>query len=65
MVVIKSFITEVFYDHFKPIFTYLNEGEKVCECYSRLKLMVEAHLHVGFSQLVLLDMLQLNHSINI
>ena len=65
MVVIKSFITEVFYDNFKPIFVYLNEGEKVCKCYSSLKLMVKAHLDAGFFTIFLLDMLHLNHSIDI
>ena len=27
---------------------YLNEGDKVRECYSCLKMIVQAHLHVGF-----------------
>ena len=26
----------------------MNKGDKVCECYSCLKMIVQAHLHVGF-----------------
>ena len=37
-----------FYDCFKLIYAYLNEGNKVCECYSCLKMVIQAHLHVGF-----------------
>ena len=33
---------------FKLIYVYLNEGDKFCECYSCLKLMIQAHLHVRF-----------------
>ena len=25
-----------------------NEGDKVYECYRRLKMVIQAHLHVGF-----------------
>ena len=31
------------------LYAYLNEGEKVRKCYSYLKVMIQAHLHVGFS----------------
>lgn len=48
MVAIKSFLTEVLRDHFKVLYVYLNEGDKVGECYSRVKLMIETNLHVGF-----------------
>ena len=30
------------------LYTYLNKGDKVCECYSCLKMIVQADLHVGF-----------------
>ena len=33
---------------FRIIYAYLNEGDKVCECYSCLKMMIQAHLYVGF-----------------
>ena len=29
--------------------TYLNEGDKVCVCYSCLKMVKQAHLYVGFA----------------
>ena len=48
MILIISFLTGVLYDCFKLIYAYLNEGDKVRECYSCLKLIVQAHLHVGF-----------------
>ena len=48
MIFIKSFSTGVLYDCLKLIHLYLNEGDKVRECYSCLKMMVQAHLHVGF-----------------
>ena len=35
-------------DCFKLKYAYLNEGDKVCVCYSCLKLVKQAHLHVGF-----------------
>ena len=34
----------------KLIYEYLNEGDKVRECNSCLKLMIQAHLDVGFPQ---------------
>ena len=48
MILIKSFLTEVSYDRFKLIYAYLNEGEKIRECYSCLKMIIQAHLHVPF-----------------
>ena len=48
MILIKSFLTGVLYDCFKLIYAYLNEGHKIREYYSCLKLIVQAHLHVGF-----------------
>ena len=41
---------EVLCDCFKLICIYLNEGDKVDKCNSCLKMMMQAHLHVGFSQ---------------
>ena len=38
----------ILYDCFKLIYAYLNEGDKVCECYSCLKMMIQSQLHVGF-----------------
>ena len=48
MILIKSFLTEVLYDCFKLIYVYLNEEDKVRECYNCLEMLVQAHLHVGF-----------------
>ena len=48
MILIKSFLTGVAYDCFKIIHQYLNEGDKVLECYSCLKMMVQAYLQVCF-----------------
>ena len=48
MILMKSFLTEVLYDRLKLIYTYLNEENKVRECYSCLKMIIQAHLHVGF-----------------
>ena len=48
MILIKSFLTGVFHDCFKLRYAYLTEGDKVCEYYSCLKSIVQAHLHVGF-----------------
>ena len=36
------------YDCFKLIYAYLNEGDKICVCYSCLKMVIQARLHVGF-----------------
>ena len=47
IILIKSFLTEVLYDCFKLVFAYLNEGGQVCEFYSCLKMVIQAHLHVG------------------
>ena len=48
MILIKSLLTEVFYEYFKLKYVHLNEGDKVCKCDSCLKLMIQAHLHVDF-----------------
>ena len=48
MALIKTFLTGVLNDCFKHIYAYLNEEVKVCECYSCLKMMIQAHLYVGF-----------------
>ena len=45
---IKSFITRVLHDCFKLTYAYLNERDKVHECYSCLKMMIQAYLHVDF-----------------
>ena len=44
MILIKSFLTGNLYDCFKLIQTYLNEKDKVRECYSSLKLTIQAHI---------------------
>ena len=48
MIFIKSFLTGVLHDCFKLMYAYLNEGDKVRKCYSCLKMIIQAHLHVGF-----------------
>ena len=48
MIFIKSFLAEVSYDCVKLISVYVNEGDKVCECYSCLKMMIQVSLHVCF-----------------
>ena len=48
MILIKSFKTGVLHDCSKLIYAYLNEGNKIHECYSCLKMMMQAHLHVSF-----------------
>ena len=47
-IIIKSFLTGVLDDCFKLIYAYINEEDNVCECYGCLKMMIQAHLHVGF-----------------
>ena len=48
MILIKPFLTSVLYDCFKLVYAYLTEGDKVRKCYSCLKMMMQAYLHVGF-----------------
>ena len=48
MMLIKSFLTRFLYDCFKLIYEYLNEGDKVDECYCSLRMMMQAHLHLAF-----------------
>ena len=45
---IKSLLTRVLHDCFKLTYVYLNERDKVHECYSCLKMMIQTHLHVAF-----------------
>ena len=54
MILIKSFLTRVLYDCFKLIYDYLNEGDKVRECYSCLKIVIQAQLHVRFSTIFII-----------
>ena len=42
----SSFLIGVLYDYFELIYVYLDEGDRVRECYHCL--MIQAHLHVGF-----------------
>ena len=65
MILIKSFLTGVLYDWFKLIYRYLNEGNKVRECFNCLKMMIQVHLHVGFITYLSLNMYHLNKSIYI
>ena len=55
MILIKSFLKGVLHDCFKLIYAYLNEGDKVRECYSCLTMMIQAHLHVGFFMIFFID----------
>ena len=48
MILIKPFITGVLYDYFKLICAHINEGDKIRECYSCVKMIVQAHLNVDF-----------------
>ena len=41
-ILIKSFLKGVLYDCFKVIYAYLNAEDKVCECYSCLKMVIQA-----------------------
>ena len=45
---IKSVFTGVLCNSFKIVYAYLNDEDKVRECYSCLKMMIKTHLHVGF-----------------
>ena len=47
MVLVKSFIAGALHDRFKLIHLYLNKGDKIRECYSSFKVMIQAHLHIG------------------
>ena len=48
MIPVKSFLTGALYDSFKLIYAYLSEGDKVHECCSCFKMMMQSHLHVCF-----------------
>ena len=63
MILIKLFLTGALYNCFKLIYAYLNKGDKVSECYSCLKMMIQAYLHV--SQYLSLNVHHLNDSIYI
>ena len=43
MVLVKSFLTEALYDCFKLIYVDLDKGDKICDYYSCLKLMIKVH----------------------
>ena len=45
------------------MYVYLNEVDKVCECYRCLKKVIKAHLPVGFSKHFSLNVNHLNDSI--
>ena len=40
MILIKSLLTGVLHDRFKLIYAYLNEEDKIHECYSCLKMKI-------------------------
>ena len=63
MILIKSFTKGTLYDHFNLIYMYLSEGDKIRECYSYLKLMIQARCF--FSQNILLNKFPLYDSIDI
>ena len=48
MILVKSFLTRVSYDCFKVMYAYLNEGDKVRECYRYLKMIVQAPICMMF-----------------
>ena len=48
MILIKSFLAGALHDCSKHKYAYLNEGDKVRECYNFLKVMIQGHLHVVF-----------------
>ena len=48
MILITSLLTRVLHDRFKLHISVFSEGDKVSEYYSRLKLMIQAHLYVTF-----------------
>ena len=49
MILIKSFLTKVLFDCFKLICVHVNEGCKVRECYSCLKMIIQAYLMIFFT----------------
>ena len=66
MIFIKSFLTGILHDCVKLTSAYVNEGDNFWECYSCLKMMIQASLHVCFfSQNFLLSVHHLNDSIYI
>ena len=64
MILIKSFLAGVLYDCFKLIYAYLM-GDKVRECYSCLKTMIQAQLHVDFSVIFFTKRASLKANVNL
>ena len=64
MVIINSFFTGALYNCSKLKDGYLNKRDKVCECCSCLKLMIQAYLHVVFL-IFFIKHVSLNNSITI
>ena len=60
MVLIKSFLTRVLHDHSELIYMYLSKGYETRECYSCLKLVMQANLRVGFFAIFLKNMFYLS-----
>ena len=52
VILIKSFSPGVLYDYFKLIYAYLYEGDKVHECCSCLKMMIQAYLDIVFFKII-------------
>ena len=52
MVPVKSFLTGALCDYMKLIYLNLNEEDRVPECYSCMKLMIQAHLCFGFFKIL-------------
>ena len=50
MILIKYSLTVVFYGHFRLIYVPFNEVDKVRECYSYLKLIIQARFNESFSK---------------
>lgn len=48
IILIKFFLAEVFYDYFRLIYAYLHEKDKFCKCFNSLKIVIQAHLQIGF-----------------
>ena len=48
IILTKPFLVGVLHYCFKLIYVYLNEGDQFCERYRCLKMVILAHLRVGF-----------------
>ena len=64
-VLIKSFLNGALHDHSKLTYLYLSEKDKDCKCYSCLKLMIQAHLHVVFLKIFFIKFFHFNDSVEI